>query len=66
MRYKTLVLKKLEALQSSINGISSLLSQPNLTRQQFEDWHEKVKEKIADIETLINTEQESLGGQQNY
>lgn len=59
MRYKSLVLKKLEALQNSINGISSLLSQPNLSREQFETWHNMIKEKIAEIETLVNTEQES-------
>lgn len=60
MRYKAIVLKKLEALQSSINGISSLLSQPNLTKQQFDEWHERIKEKILEIETLINNEQESF------
>jgi hypothetical protein len=60
MRYKVTVLKKLEALQNSINGISSLLSQPNLSRQQFDTWHDMIKEKIAEIETLVNAEQESL------
>lgn len=60
MRYKAIVLKKLEALQSSINGIGSLLSQPNLTKQQFDEWHERVKEKILEIETLVNNEQESF------
>jgi hypothetical protein len=59
MRYKTLVLKKIEALQNSINGINSLLSQPNLSREQFESWHNMIKEKIAEIETLVNTEQET-------
>ena len=60
MRYKAIVLKKLEALQNSINGISSLLSQPNVSREQFENWHTMIKEKISEIETLINTEHESL------
>jgi len=60
MRYKSLVLKKLEALQNSINGISSLLSQPSITREQFEGWHNMIKEKISEIETLINTEQEEF------
>lgn len=66
MRYKSLVLSKLEALQNSINGINSLLSQPNLTKQQFDDWHQRIKEKISEIETLVNTEQESFGGNQVY
>jgi hypothetical protein len=60
MRYKAIVLKKLEALQNSINGISSLLSQPNVSREQFENWHTMIKEKISEIETLINTEHESF------
>lgn len=60
MRYKTLVLTKLEALQNSINGINSLLSQPNLSKEQFDNWHQKVKEKIAEIQTLVNVEQESF------
>ena len=60
MRYKAIVLKKLEALQNSINGINSLLSQPNLSKQQFDTWHDMIKEKIAEIETLVNAEQESF------
>lgn len=60
MRYKAIVLKKLEALQNSINGISSLLARPNVSREQFESWHTMIKEKIVEIETLINTEHESF------
>ena len=59
MRYKSLVLKKLEALENSINGIKSLLSQPGLTMEQVDLWHERVREKVAEIQTLINVEQES-------
>lgn len=59
MRYKTLVLSKLEALDNSINAINSLISQPNLTREQFDDWHSKVKSKVSEIVTLVNTENES-------
>mgnify|MGYP007071600878 CR=1 FL=1 len=59
MRYKSLVLKKLEALENSINGIKSLLSQPGLTMEQVDSWHERVREKVAEIQTLINVEQES-------
>lgn len=56
MRYKELVSKKLENLDNTINGINSLLSQPNLTKQQFEAWFTLVKSKIEEIQTLINTE----------
>jgi hypothetical protein len=58
MRYKTLVSKKLEALDNSIGTINSLLSQQNLSREQFDNWYTLIKEKIAEIQTLINTEQE--------
>jgi hypothetical protein len=58
MRYKTLVTNKLEALSNNISSLNSLLSQPNLTREQLDNWTETVKNKIADIQTLINTEQE--------
>lgn len=56
MRYKELVSKKLESLSVNINGINSLLSQPNLSREQFETWFNLVKVKLEEIQTLINTE----------
>ncbi len=58
MRYKDLVSKKLESLSNSINGINSLLSQQNLSREQFETWFNLVKSKVEEIQTLINTEQQ--------
>ena len=56
MRHKDLVSKKLENLENNINGINSLLSQPNPTRQQFEAWFELVKTRIEEIQALINNE----------
>ena len=58
MRYKELVSKKLENLDNTISGITSLLSQPNPSRQQFEAWYDLVKSKIEEIQTLVNTEQQ--------
>jgi hypothetical protein len=58
MRYKTAVSTKLEALDNRLGTINSLLSQPNLSRQEFELWYEGMKERIAEIQTLVNTEQE--------
>lgn len=58
MRYKSLVTNKLESLSNNISSLNSLLSQQNLTRDQLDNWIETVKNKIADIQTLINTEQE--------
>lgn len=56
MRYKELVATKLESLSNSINGINSLLSQQNVTRDQFEVWFKLVKGKLEEVQTLINTE----------
>ena len=58
MRYKDLVSKKLENLDNAISGITSLLSQPSLSREQFEVWYNLVKGKIEEIQTLVNTEQQ--------
>ena len=58
MRDKTAVTTKLEALDNRLGTINSLLSQPNLSRQEFELWYEGMKERIAEIQTLVNTEQE--------
>ena len=56
MRYKNLISKKLENLDNTVSGINSLLSQPNVSRQQFEAWYNLVKSKIEEIQTLVNTE----------
>jgi hypothetical protein len=56
MRYKTLVSRKLEELNSIINGLNSLLSQ-NPTREQLQNQIEKHKDKLEEIQTLINSEQ---------
>ena len=57
MRYKTLVTTKLEALENSINRLSSLISQ-NTTREQIQDNIKVIKEKIQEVQTLINVEQQ--------
>jgi peptidoglycan hydrolase CwlO-like protein len=59
MRYKTLVTTKLEALDNSISRLNSLVSQ-NFTRDQFQEVLANLKEKIQEIQTLINSEQESF------
>ena len=58
MRYKVLVSRKLERLESTLNNIKSLVSQPNTTREQFEQWFELMNDKIKEIETLVNSESE--------
>jgi hypothetical protein len=59
MRYKSLVSNKLEALDNSIARLNSLLSQ-NLTRDQFQEVVVTLREKIQEIQTLINAEQEEF------
>jgi hypothetical protein len=57
MRYKALVTRKLEELNSIVNGLSSLISQ-SPTREQLQNQIEKHKDKLEEIQTLINSEQE--------
>jgi len=59
MRYKTLVSNKLEALDNSISRLNSLLSQ-EFTREQFQQVIEALREKIQEVQTLVNTEQETF------
>ena len=57
MRYKTLVSRKLDELDNIILGIKALLSH-NPTREQMDNQFSKSKDKIEEIQTLINAEQE--------
>jgi hypothetical protein len=57
MRYKTLVTTKLEALENSINRLNSLISQ-NTTRDHIQENIKVIKEKIQEVQTLINVEQQ--------
>jgi len=57
MRYKALVSKKLDELNNIVLGLTSLLSQ-NPTREQLENQIEKHKNKLEEIQTLVNSEQE--------
>ena len=60
MRYKVAVSKKLENFENNLTSLYSLLSNPNLTREQLDNWYTTAKEKLNEIQTLINTEQESF------
>lgn len=57
MRYKSLVTRKLEELESILLGLKSLLSQTP-TREQVDNQFEKSKAKIEEIQTLVNVEVE--------
>jgi len=58
MRYKQLVSKKLDELNNIMLGLNSLLSQ-NPSREQIQNQIEKHKSKVEEIQTLVNSEQES-------
>ena len=59
MKYKVLVSNKLEALDNSISRLNSLLSQ-NFTREQFQQVVDALREKIQEVQTLVNSEQETF------
>lgn len=55
MRYKTLITQKLEQLQNNIVVLNSLLSQ-GASRYQVDEWFEKIREKVEEVQTLVNSE----------
>lgn len=55
MRYKQIVSKKLDELDNVILGLKSLLS-GSPSREQVENQFTKSKDKIEEIQTLINAE----------
>lgn len=59
MRYKAIVTNKLEALTNSLTQLKSLYTR-NTPYDQFEQAVQQLKEKIEDIQTLINVEQEGI------
>lgn len=56
MRYKDLVLRKLEETENLHLGLQSLLSHPSTTVQQIENQFEKIKNKVEEVKTLIASE----------
>jgi hypothetical protein len=57
MRYKDLVLRKLDELENIALGLQSILGNPSTTLNQVQDQLEKHKNKVDEIRTLINSEQ---------
>lgn len=60
MKYKQTVLQKLESVENAINGLMSMLSQPNLSREQLDQWYNFCKNKLEEINTLINSQEDSI------
>lgn len=59
MRYKQLVSRKLEDLQNLINVQSSMVSQMR-PPEEMKGHLDKIKDKLQEIQVLINTEYESF------
>ena len=57
MRYKDHVLRKLEEIENLNLGLRSLLATPSTTMQQVDNQFEKIKNKIEEVKTLVNSEQ---------
>ena len=57
MRYKTLVSRKLEELGNYNLGRKAMVATKS-SREQVENQFEKIKNKIEEIQTLINVEVE--------
>jgi hypothetical protein len=54
MRYKQLIQDKLEQLDNTFHQLNNLISRGQL--QEAKNFIEEMRDKIADIQTLLNTE----------
>ena len=54
MRYKQLIQDKLEQLDNTFHQLNNLMSRGQL--QEAKNFIEEMRDKIADIQTLLNTE----------
>jgi len=57
MRYKQLVTQKLEQTENMLTVLNTILAQAK-TREEYDNWQERVREKLNEIQTLINSESE--------
>lgn len=58
MRYKDLSIMKLEQLENMLNGLLSSFSNPATTLMDTKDRVADMKEKIEEIKSLINADQQ--------
>jgi len=56
MRYKQLVVQKLNAIENRLNAMNSEISRGN--RPNYEKHSELMKEQIEEVQSLINTNDE--------
>jgi hypothetical protein len=58
MRYKPQVERKLDQLENMLVGFGSQFANPNFTIVLAKDMLSELKNKVEEIRTLINSEQE--------
>jgi hypothetical protein len=56
MRYKDLSISKLEQLENMLNGFNSALTNPATTLMAAKDMIVDIKDKIEEIKSLINSD----------
>ena len=56
MRYKNLSINKLEQLENMLNGFNSALTNPATTLMEAKDMIVEMKEKIEEVKSLINSD----------
>lgn len=61
MRYKALVTSKLDNLTNTLSTLQHKVYQGS-SAQEMDQWFTHVKEKIEEIQTLINSENEQAQG----
>ncbi len=58
MKHKALIVTKLEQVNNTLTALDSFISNGRSPRE-LKEQIEKVKERLADIQTLLNNESES-------
>ena len=58
MRYKQLVDNKLDQLENMLNGFGAKFSDPNFNIMIAKEMLSDMKDKIEEVRTLINSEQQ--------
>lgn len=58
MRYKDLTIRKLEQLENQLNGLKASFANPKLTIQDIQEHIDKTKERVEEIKTLVNADQQ--------
>jgi hypothetical protein len=58
MRYKQPIQHKLDQLENMLNGFGSRFSDPNFNIMEAKEMLSTMKDKVEEIRTLVNSEQD--------